>query len=358
MVDNNGFKYPLVDNSICTDCGKCVKTCNSLKSDAGVMPKVYYAFKHADDNVLSRSSSGGAFTLLSDYILEQNGSVYGAVFDENMVVRHKCATDKQGRDKMRGSKYVQSDTTRIFDEVLNDLKQGKNVLFVGTPCQCAGVNYFVPLKYREKLLLCDLLCDGVGSPIIFKDYIALIEEKQSKKIVDFQFRDKTNGWKSKSVKIVFDDGTTIIKNFMDDPYSEMYSNHLISRPSCFECAHIKDNHHSDITIGDFWSIKDVESANSFLSDKGVSCIIANTEKGKKLLSDFQYNNPDSFLLVDKTAVSKRQRSLNGNIVFNGKSIELMKKYKECGIVGILKKYTNYGFFVRLRRRVKKILTRQ
>lgn len=196
--DALGFLYPKVDESRCTDCGLCEKVCafnNNYDTSLNLPKPDAYAARHKDMDEIMKSRSGAAFAAISDYILEQGGVVYGAGYKDHFRVAHKRATTKEERDEFRGSKYVQSDLSGVFRLIKQDLKNGLTVLFSGTPCQTSGLNSYVGKKLRENLVLIDIVCHGVPSPYIWRDYIAYLEKNQGAPIVWVNFRDKQKyGW--------------------------------------------------------------------------------------------------------------------------------------------------------------------
>jgi coenzyme F420-reducing hydrogenase beta subunit len=206
MPDEQGFLYPFVNEEDCIQCGKCLKVCPYLDSkdvDAELFPNTQvYAVKHIDDEVRLQSSSGGAFTAISDYVLKNNGIVYGASYDSNMVVRHVKVDSIEGRDTLRGSKYVQSNLGKVFREIQSYLQKEIVVIFSGTPCQVAGLRKYLVKSY-DNLITVDLVCHGVPSPKVFGDYIQSIEKKYKNKVLDCRFRDKKEGWKNLILKIRF-----------------------------------------------------------------------------------------------------------------------------------------------------------
>ncbi len=182
--DEEGFLYPVIRAERCMDCGLCQTICPFRKEDHWKneqMPQFYVA-KHRDGEVLRRSTSGGAFTALSDQVLDMGGAVYGAVFDSRFRVVHQRATGRAGRDRMRFSKYVQSDLGNCFCQVEQDLRQGKPVLFTGTPCQNAGLRAAMgPLAEQGPLVCCDLICYGVPSPRVWEAYKQLLEKSRGRR---------------------------------------------------------------------------------------------------------------------------------------------------------------------------------
>ena len=170
--DSLGFLYPKVDSTKCTDCGLCNRVCafnESKETDVFKTPQAFAA-RHKNLLEIETSRSGGAFIAFSDWILSQNGVVYGAGYSDQFRVVHKRATTKQEVREFKGSKYVQSDITSIFSQIKEDLKREIPVLFSGTPCQTAAISSFIG-KEKENLFLIDIICHGVPSPFIWRDYI-------------------------------------------------------------------------------------------------------------------------------------------------------------------------------------------
>lgn len=198
--DTLGFLYPVVDEEKCTDCGLCEKVCafnDNYDKSMNLSEPLAYAARHRDMNEVETSRSGAVFIAISDWILEHGGVVYGVGYADHFRVVHKRATTKEERDEFKGSKYVQSDMNSVFKQVKADLKKGMIVLFSGTPCQTSGLNSFIGKKLRENLYLIDIVCHGVPSPYIWRDYIAYLEKKQGSAICWVNFRDKQKfGWKA------------------------------------------------------------------------------------------------------------------------------------------------------------------
>ena len=196
--DALGFLYPEVDKEKCVDCGLCEKVCAfnaHYDTSLNLEKPLAYGARHKDMNEVETSRSGAAFIAISDYILEKGGVVYGAGYTDHFRVVHKRATTKEERDEFKGSKYVQSDMTDVFRQVKQDLRNGLTVLFSGTPCQTSGLNSYVGKRLRENLFLVDIVCHGVPSPYMWRDYIAYLEKKQGAPIFWVNFRDKQKyGW--------------------------------------------------------------------------------------------------------------------------------------------------------------------
>ena len=277
QYDNLGFLYPVVNHEKCIDCGKCNKVCafNSQYDRTNLFEKpVAYAVRHKDLNEVMNSRSGAFFVAISDEVLRQGGVVYGAGYDQNKKVIHKRATTRRERDEFRKSKYVQSEMGTIFNNVKTDLEKGLLVLFSGTPCQTAGLASFIGKSKRHNLLLVDIVCHGVPSPFIWKDYMLYQERRHHNKIVSFDFRDKELGWKAHKESFTFNNG----KKIFDNLFKFLFIKNFILRNSCSRCHYSNIHRPSDITIGDFWGWEKI--VPDFNKDnKGVSLVLCNTEKG-------------------------------------------------------------------------------
>ncbi len=284
--DGKGFLYPVVDEDQCTQCGLCLQVCPSLTNEgigAALFPDtLVYAAKHTDALIREQSASGGAFTAISDFILEQGGVVYGAGFTETMTVSHMRAITKEQRDHLRGSKYVQSDLGEVYKEVEQDLGDGRRVLFTGTPCQVAGLRTYLQKPY-DTLLLVDLLCYGVPSPKIFSEYVAHVEEKEGKALLGCSFRDKRKGWRNLLLHLDFGTKETLL-DAPSSPYYSLFLKSTILRPCCYACKFCSFDRAGDITIGDFWGIED--TLPEFEDKQGVSLILVNSPKGVSAFQEF------------------------------------------------------------------------
>lgn len=286
-ADDEGFYYPEINSSKCTDCGLCKKVCPSLnKSQTYEIntknPECLAVM--AEDDIRLKSSSGGAFTLLANVILEQGGYVCGVAFDENAQVKHILIDNKEELAKLRGSKYVQSDTNTVYSQIKDLLENDKKVLFTGTPCQVAGLNTFLKKSY-DNLYTVDLLCHGVPSQKIWDMYLK--ETIGDEKFVTASFRDKLAGWTVYATTMT----TTGLysASSSQDTYLRAFLDNMCLRPSCGTCPFTSTRREAEITIGDFWAI---DRYDKKLNDnKGTSVVLLNNEKGKKLFKQIKDNIP-------------------------------------------------------------------
>ncbi len=303
--DKEGFLYPRVNLDKCTDCGRCEEVCPMLNPAKPKSPKQVLAAKNKHNALRSESSSGGVFVTLAQATVEAGGVVFGAVFDDSWGVKHIWTDTMDGVRNMMRSKYVQSNIRGTFAEAKTFLKQGRRVLFVGTPCQIVGLKNYLGKDYPE-LLAVDLLCHGVPSPGVWRRFLQE-QYDGADKIANLNFRDKKSvGKESYSFTVelkengeVLGDGEhkAVNKVLTDDPsdisYMLGFYKNLILRPSCYNCKYKGGSGKSDLSIGDFWGIDKVMP--DFNDGKGVSQIIVHTEKGTKSLEGIELESRASSL---------------------------------------------------------------
>ena len=310
VPDEEGFLYPEINAALCTECGLCKKVCAFQKTinykDNYPEPFVY-ALKHKSDEVVTNSSSGGAFTAISDHILEQNGIVYGAAHDKNHNTIHIRASNTEGRDMCRGSKYVQSDLTDVFSMVRDDLQKRNKVLFTGTPCQVAGLNEFLSVSASDttNLLTVDLVCHGTPSPTLFKEYILFCQSKRKQQIAEYFHRPKDKGW-GHIEKAIYMNGYIDHDSSLSNIWRNLFYSHLFLRPSCYVCKYTNLQRPADITIADYWGIE--RAHPEFMDKKGVSLVLVNTRKGRELFESIKdsviYIESDTEKCIEKQAQLK------------------------------------------------------
>lgn len=277
-TDKDGFDYPIVNESICIKCKKCINICPILHKQEIQNNPVAYACFNKDEEIRKESSSGGIFTLLAINIIEDNGVVFGARFNDLFEVEHNYVESVEDIKVFRGSKYVQSKMGYTFTKVKKFLEDGRKVLFSGTPCQIGGLKYFLEKDY-DNLICIDIICHGVPSPMVWDKYKN--EISNGKKVTDVSFRDKTYGWKDYSFRMDFEDGTRYFEKGTENKYIKGFIGDIYLRNSCYQCKFKTLHRQSDLTLADFWGI---ENINKDMDDgKGTSFIIVNSEKGNQIL---------------------------------------------------------------------------
>ena len=280
--DEYGFLYPSVDREKCRNCGYCANVCPRLNLRYKNSEKKFCLAVMADDKTRKNSSSGGVFQILAEYVLDKQGYVCGAVWNENWGVEHILTDKKEEILKMQGSKYLQSNINKIYQKIETILRTGKYVLFSGTPCEVDGLLHFLGKDY-ENLISMDILCHGVPSQKTFLKYLE--SEYKNRTIKNIYFRDKRQaGWGSYTT-IEFADGTSINMNTMNDMWMTAFLNLYMHRDSCYHCAYTKTRRVGDFTAGDFWGIGNYYP--QYNDGKGTSVLTLNNEKAVSIFEEIK-----------------------------------------------------------------------
>ncbi|MGN0517199.1 MAG: Coenzyme F420 hydrogenase/dehydrogenase, beta subunit C-terminal domain [Acutalibacteraceae bacterium] len=283
--DGEGFLYPVIDESSCIDCGLCTGVCpviNAPIQDNNIKPNAFALINKNDDERFA-SSSGGAFPLLAKMMINNGAIVFGAVFDDEFNVLHSSAQSVEDIKKQCSSKYVQSNTNGCYKLVNNLLKEGKEVMFVGTPCQAAGLKHYLGGTDTSNLLLVDFVCHGVPSPGVWKKYLS---EKfdDIHDIKDINFRYKKHGWRDLYFNAGFISGKPdVCEPSGKNEYFMGFLKNITLRPTCYDCKFKTANRISDITLADFWGVMHV--LPEMYDNKGCSLILTHTQKGLQKIKD-------------------------------------------------------------------------
>lgn len=286
--DSRGFLYPVIDEQKCIGCKSCTRIC-AYKKDLKCSEKSnnkhsIYAVKAKDKDVVKNSSSGGMFTVLSDWIISQNGAIVSALYNSfTHKVEFKIYEDTHTRNQARGSKYIQADSGDVFKKALDWIKfhPDKNLLFIGTGCQASGfAEYTLKNKVRNRVIIVDLICHGAPSPGLWERYASDIEKKQGNQITRIAFKDKKNGWLKPSVYALIGEKEVSIEG-----YSTWFYGEYSIRESCFQCPYTKIERSSDITIGDYWGVN--QKHPEFYDFMGVSLAILQSEQGRKVFEEIR-----------------------------------------------------------------------
>lgn len=283
IKDELGFEYSKINKEKCINCGKCIRVCPEIakpKNNNTEIPKVYAAWNKNEEVRLS-STSGGIFSLVAQNIMSDGGYVSGAVYNNENMVEHIVTNKIEDIPRLRQSKYIQSNLKNVFTDIKVLLDKGEKVLFVGCPCQNAGIKNFLDKEY-ENLYTMDFVCFGVNSPVALKKYLGYLEKKFVSKVKTIQFRNKDmNGWKKNNIKIEFYNGEVLYSDIFNDLFYKGFIRvkSLYLRESCYNCSFKNFPRVADITIGDFWGVR-----KKYDDNKGTSLIMVNSQKGKKLFN--------------------------------------------------------------------------
>ncbi len=277
--DTEGFRYPKIDEKLCVDCRACEKVCPFISPFESRHPRRICGAINLNDEIRLQSSSGGIFTMLAENVIKEGGVVFGVRFDENWQAIFDHTETIEGLAPFRGSKYVQARVGRAFKEVRYFLKQGRRVLFSGTPCQVAALLHFLHHNYVN-LLLIDFICHGVPSPKVWRLYLKEVTRNSVRAISDVQFRNKKQGWKRFNFDLTYSKENcsyNMSSCHQQNHYMRIFLSDVILRPSCYQCKAKEGRSGSDLTIADFWGIAQVNPDMD--DDCGTSLIMINSEKG-------------------------------------------------------------------------------
>ena len=342
-----GFDYPVANPDICIGCGKCEAVCPVLNPMDTREPMAAYAVRC--DEYVAHSSSGGVFPALAKAVIDEGGVVFGAVMENDLTVGHTEAETMQEVERMRGSKYAQSDLYSVYFDACEYLKAGRKVIFTGTPCQIAGLKKYLGCDY-DGLLTVDVACHGVPSPGVWEMYVKDMQERCRMMIDEVNFRDKSRSWRHYSITCKGSSVRSV--KACEDPYMALFMQDMTLRPSCYDCPSRGGRSCSDLTLADLWSV--ASSAPQVNDDKGVSGVIVNSEKGHELLERI---HPETMLEVPVEVVKAENGGFAEGIPMPEKRAEFFQGLRVAG-VNVYKHMKVYvvakPLHVRLYRKVRSI----
>lgn len=294
-----------------------------------------YGAYNLNDITREKSSSGGIFSLLAQYVLNKNGVVFAVRLDNECNIIHDYFDKIEDIDKFRGSKYVRSKMGDILTKVKKFLVEDRYVLFVGTPCQVQALKNFLDKDY-EKLITCDLICHGAPEHQVWEEYVKFIEGEYNSKIKYVNFREKENGWRSPNIMIEFEDGVIYKKGHMEDEFTFLFNKDYILNASCYKCRYTNTNRVGDFTIGDFWGVH--ERRPSLFDNKGTSLIFVNTKKAELVFDIFK----DNLKYEEITVEESMQKMLKEPASKPEKYDEFWNEYNTNGLISALEKIGFYN----------------
>lgn len=356
VEDNRGFYRPNVDEAKCVQCGLCEATCpanGGMAESLKERPLKVLAYKSSDQE-RAKSSSGAAFWTLAQYALSRGGVVYGACFDDEFrVVQRRCVTEGEAQ-ACRGSKYSQSFVGMTYSKAYEDLRQGRCVLYTGTPCQIAGLRSFLSKKsYSGQLVTCDLICHGTPSNWLFREYVAFLERKSGKKVVGYCHRPKDRGWGVNVEKAVMEDGSVLYDTIESNIWRTLfYSNDALNN-CCYKCLYASVDRVADFTIADFVGVN--RCRRELNDDKGLSVVMVNSEFAATIVRQGVFEPGAVDITIDEV--------IPGNTMLQRASLPqgdvegFWWAYEKHGFEGAARYVGAYGFVKTVKTLVKRLMGR-
>ena len=339
--DENGNRRAIVDETLCVRCGLCTQVCPHfyITGPSSFDKRTFVAFAH-DKRLAEKSSSGGIFAILAQYVIRQGGVVYGAAMiyeNDILLCKHIRIDSMQDLPLLQGSKYVQSRTDGIFTKVKKDLSEGRLVLFSGTSCQVDSLKHFV--SDHNLLFTVDLVCHGVPKDTLFRNYISYLEKKSKSKIVDVSFRSKSQKHLGKEERYgVFltcsYKGRVFSRTIHNErsSYLNMFLNRAGYRDSCYHCAYASLQKPADLTLGDFIPKTEEIQRYHFNPIEHHSSIIVNNERGMGVLNELSDELEMVEIPIKKMLNHHHNLKAPSQITEKGK--QLFHTYKMKGYEGL------------------------
>lgn len=296
-----------------------------------------YACYNRDDNIRSKSSSGGIYYLLAKEFLCRGGVVFAACYDGLDVV-HKRIEDENELLNSMGSKYMPSDLGNTFTAVKNELIKGKTVLFAGISCQSSGLLSYMKSCNTDctNLITVDVICHGVPSKKAWKSYCDSLSATGFD-LASVNMRDKSSGWKNYSWRLTDTNGASRTQLNADNPYMKGFVSDIYLRPSCSNCRFKVVERNTDMTLGDYWGVNKVQPDMD--DDKGTSLVFVHSEAGQKLFDAVSDSVVRTSALVEE-AVKHNPSVVSSSVVSDKRTVFFQRSAEGedfCGIVEELTK---------------------
>jgi len=351
VSDNYGFSYPEISANKCIDCGLCAQVCpikNKYKKE-NIESEIYSAWSKNKD-IRYNSTSGGMFSEIALEVIKNGGSVIGALYDSDNMIRHDVIEDEKGLEKIRQSKYAQSDIGLIFIEIKKLLDKGKRVAFCGAPCQVAGLNSFLDKDYKN-LLTIDFICRGVNSPKAYKAWLNQRESDYQAKATKVWFKYKQFGWKNspRCTRVDFNNGEVYVANGKQNTFMSGYLGpNLYIRPSCGNCHFKGIQRQSDITLADFWGIK-----KEYDDDLGTSLVMLNSNKGTSVFNKIK--GKIVFEPQNMSSIFAGNVCIDNSVEINPKSKAFLKSLDDNPFDAMVLKYSTVPLYKSIINKGKRLL---
>lgn len=287
-TDDEGFWYPEVNKEKCIDCHLCENVCpiinaENLKKNDYDRPQCIAAI-HKNLEIRFDSTSGGMFSAMAERIYKEGGYVGGAVYTEEWGAKFFISDSPDDLPKLRSSKYLQSNSEGMYQQVRSILKEGKMVLICGLPCQMAALKGYLKKDY-ENLIIVDLICRYINSPMAYRRYLDSLEKEYGGKVIYIKAKSKELGWRKLTHKVIFSNGKTYYGTRLNDIFMKASMTfNCLSRPSCYDCKFKGFPRYADISIGDFWTNK---TESKLDDDTGTSIVLINSKKGESFFNEIK-----------------------------------------------------------------------
>ena len=339
--DMTGQEYPTIDSNKCVDCSLCVEVCCKASETLKQLPRKTVAASSLNGQSSMKSSSGGIFSVLAEWILSNQGIVFGTVFTDDFDAAVIGIEHVDDLYRMQGSKYVRSRMGDVYREIEKQVKSGRQVLFCGVPCQVAAVRRYLRRDY-ENLLLADIVCHGTPSGQMFRDYLSYVEKRRNIRIVKFLFRDKTYGQNPEG-SLEYSTQNTNQKERLRSyrsSYYQLFLNCSTFRERCYHCEFAARERVGDITLCDYWGIEDFHPGFTKQVEQaglcGVSAVMMNTDAG--LAAFEQIKNNLMFVESDAAKAAEKNPQLNAPSKKTAEHDEVMRLYAESGYEAVDRYY--------------------
>lgn len=356
VADSYGFWYPKVDYDKCTNCNLCIKICPYLNkpiiTDKFSEPKIYAAWS-LDEYIRYHSTSGGVFSELAKEVIRNGGLVVGAKYNDQHLVEHVMIENIAEIEKLRQSKYLQSNIGEIYKRVEEKLSLEKLVAFCGSPCQVGGLQKYLMRPYNN-LITFDFVCLGTNSPKAYTKYLDMLEKKYNSKIERVWFKNKTFGWNRFSTRIDFENGKAYVKDRYNDLYMRGYlEENLYMRPCCFDCKYKIFPRIADITLADFWGVGSTDPKLD--ADKGTSLVMVNSEKGEGFFNKIK--NKIFYKNLNMEIALQGNRAIVKSAVRNPYSDEFLMMLDKYSFDVCFNKYAKNTGYKRMISKLRRICSR-
>lgn len=357
----DGFLYPQIDKNKCINCNQCEKVCPLMKPPKLNVNTTALALKNVNIAERISSTSGGAFPLIAEYVLDKNGIVYGAAYDSDFKVHHIAVTEKDDISLLQGAKYSQSIMGQCFPKIRDYLRAGRIVLFSGTPCQCMGLHSFLDVDYNN-LITVDIICHGVPSPKVWQDYIDYRSQKENSgnRPLKINMRSKSTGWTRYGYSTMFQYNQENISKISNgqDLFMKAFIGNICLRNSCSECQAKGVDRCTDFTLGDYWGIWNQHP--EFDDNKGTSVVFIHSKKAEKILIELK--DKFEWLKVDIEDAYRENVSLVTSSRAHEKREEFLEQITSDNFKEIVLKYfppvevKSLGIIQRIKGKVKRLFS--